>query len=154
MIIVTIIQKQKQAKWIEIRQSRSRSMTCWPLWNITFVSWEVRDMIDGSLTNKGRQTTHAVIVSGVLFSRLSRPPLSRCYTFALLRKNNAWSQVRKILAFMSEKRVARRGNRSWVGKKHSEKVPASSRNAGKFSCCFGCCFPYHLESLHRSTISI
>ena len=36
--------------------------------------------------NKGRQTAPAVIVSGVLFSRLSRPPLSRCYTFALLRK--------------------------------------------------------------------
>ena len=36
-------------------------------------------MIDGSLTNKGRQTTRAVIVSGVLFSRLSRPP-----TLALL----------------------------------------------------------------------
>ena len=41
------------------------------------------------------QTTRAVIVSGVLFSRLSRPPLSRCYmyTFAHLRKKNAWSQV-------------------------------------------------------------
>ena len=43
-------------------------------------------MIDGSLTNKGRQATRAVIVSGGLFSRLSRPPLSRCYTFTLLQK--------------------------------------------------------------------
>ena len=31
IIIVTVIQKQKQAKWIEIRQSRTRSVTCWPL---------------------------------------------------------------------------------------------------------------------------
>ena len=36
-------------------------------------------MIDGSVKNKGRQTTRAVIVSGVLFSPLSRPP-----TLALL----------------------------------------------------------------------
>ena len=36
-------------------------------------------MIDGSVTNKGRQTTHAVIVSGILFSPFSRPP-----TLALL----------------------------------------------------------------------
>ena len=39
----------KCCKWIEIRQSRTRSVTCWPLWNIALVSWEVRDMIDGSV---------------------------------------------------------------------------------------------------------
>ena len=36
-------------------------------------------MIDGDVTTKGRQTTRAVIVSGVLFSPFSRPP-----TLALL----------------------------------------------------------------------
>ena len=36
-------------------------------------------MIDGSVTKKWRQTTRAVIVSGVLFSPFSRPP-----TLALL----------------------------------------------------------------------
>ena len=111
--IVTIIQKQKQAKWIEICQSRSRSVTCWPLWNIALVSWEVRDMIDGSLTNKGRQTTRAVIISGVLFSRLSRPPLSRFYTFALLRKNNAWSQVSADRATKFLKRLTNYIRHSW-----------------------------------------
>ena len=33
-------------------------------------------MIDGSVTNKERQTTTAVIVPGVLFSPFSRPPTS------------------------------------------------------------------------------
>ena len=41
-----------------------------------------------------KATRDSAVSQALVFSRLSRPPLSRCYTFALYRKKNAWSQVR------------------------------------------------------------
>ena len=51
-------------------------------------------MIDGSVTNKGHQTTRAVIVSGILFS-----PFSRLPTCAVFRKKDPPKKERLIAGY-------------------------------------------------------